>query len=59
ALTLALAKVLSAYLYGVAPRDPLTLTLAAILLALCALAAAWLPARRAARVAPSETLRAE
>ncbi|MGH9486573.1 MAG: ADOP family duplicated permease [Terriglobales bacterium] len=59
ALALTIAKILSAYLYGVTARDPLTLVAAAILLALCALLAAWFPARRAAAVPPAETLRAE
>ncbi|MGH9485944.1 MAG: FtsX-like permease family protein, partial [Terriglobales bacterium] len=57
ALALALAKALAAYLFGVAPRDPFTLAASAALLAVCAFAAAWLPARRAAAVAPLETLR--
>lgn len=58
-LALALTKVMAAYLYGVAPRDPLTLAAAAALLALCALAAAWLPARRAAGIEPLTTLRSD
>ncbi len=59
ALALVLAKVLAAYLYGVAPRDPLTLAAAAVLLAACALLAAWLPARRATQVNPIEALRCD
>ncbi|MGH9476408.1 MAG: ADOP family duplicated permease [Terriglobales bacterium] len=56
-LALALAQVLASYLYGVAPRDPISLAAAALLLAACALLAAWLPARRAASIPVVETLR--
>ncbi|MGQ0648640.1 MAG: ABC transporter permease [Gemmatimonadaceae bacterium] len=56
---LALTRVLSALLYGVAPTDALTLASAAALLLGVALAASWLPAQRAARVDPAGVLRAE
>jgi predicted permease len=46
-------------LYGVRWADPLTLTLIATLLMLTALAACWLPARKAARVDPLDALRHE
>ncbi len=52
-------RVLRGYLYGVAPQDPLTLTTAAVLLGIAAIVAAWLPARRAARVDPLLALRCE
>jgi ABC-type antimicrobial peptide transport system permease subunit len=46
-------------LFGVAPWDPLVLSIAGLLLALAALPAALLPARRAATVDPMHALRAE
>lgn len=47
------------FLYEVSPASPGLLLLAVLLLALAALAAAWLPARRAASVDPMEALRIE
>jgi ABC-type lipoprotein release transport system permease subunit len=46
-------------LYEVSARDPLTLASIALLLAVVALAASLVPARRAARVDPLVSLRAE
>ena len=46
-------------LFDVAPRDPLVLGAGALAIGLVALAAALIPARRASRVHPMETLRAE
>ncbi len=56
---LGLTRFLGGLLYGVAPQDPLTLLASVITLALVALAATWLPARRAARVDPLVVLREE
>ena len=46
-------------LYGLDPWDPTSLALAAGALGLVSLLAAWIPARRASRVAPTVALRAE
>jgi putative ABC transport system permease protein len=47
----------SSLLYGLRPRDPVTLTGALIVLASVAAMASWLPARRAARTDPAVVLR--
>jgi predicted permease len=54
-----LTRLLSSLLFGVSPGDVPTLAGAAILAAVCAAIGCWLPASRAARVEPWETLRAE
>ena len=50
---------MSSLLFGVSPRDPLTLVAAAVLLAIVSLLACWIPARRAARIDPAIALRYE
>lgn len=50
------ARSLSAVLFGVPPSDPWSMVAAAVLLGLTAMAACYLPARRAARVDPAQTL---
>ncbi len=57
--SVALAGVISSLLYGVTPRDPVTLCCATLLLVMVALLACYLPARRATKVDAMRTLRAE
>jgi predicted permease len=53
------SRLIDSRLYGVAPQDPPTMVLAAGLLVLVALGAAYLPARRASRLDPMAALRQE
>jgi ABC-type antimicrobial peptide transport system permease subunit len=54
-----LAKMASSFLYGIKPHDILTFSLVPPFLALVALAACYIPARRAASVEPMQALRTE
>jgi predicted permease len=58
-LSLALAATAQTMLFGLKPRDPVTLTAAVTLLAVVAVAASYLPARRAAGLDPMVALREE
>ena len=57
--SLALMRYLGNLLYGVSAKDPFTLAVVTILLALVALAACSIPAQRATKVDPITALRAE
>jgi len=59
ALALWSARVLQGLLFGVAPRDPLTLILVTLAVTAAVLLATYIPGRRAVRVDPVVALRAE
>jgi putative ABC transport system permease protein len=59
ALAFGMTRYLGSLLFEVRPTDPLTLTGVCVLLAIIALVASWVPARRAARVDPLTALREE
>jgi putative ABC transport system permease protein len=54
-----LTGILRSLLYDVEPRDPITFATVTLVLVVVALAAALIPARRAARIDPALALRAE
>jgi len=58
-VALALVRVIRSYFYGIEPHDPFTMIGAAVLMIAVAALAAWIPARRAAKIDPMEALRYE
>ena len=54
-----ITRLMGALLYGVDTHDPLTFAIGAMVLALAAVVASWLPARRAAVMDPVRALRSE
>lgn len=58
-VALALVRLIRSFVYGVKPYDPLTMIGATTLMIAVAVMAAWIPARRAARIDPMEALRYE
>jgi ABC-type antimicrobial peptide transport system permease subunit len=52
-----LSRFIAPLLYGLEPRDPLTLAAPTVTLACVAAVAGWIPASRAARINPAQVLR--
>lgn len=59
AASFGLARLITAFLFGVTPRDPMVFAGVPLVLTVVAFLAVWLPARRASRVDPIIALRAE
>jgi putative ABC transport system permease protein len=57
--SLALSRLIASQLFGVRPSDPVTLVSVLVFMSVVAAAAAYLPARRAARVDPVVALRSQ
>ena len=53
------ARLVESQLFGVSAADPATLAMVTLLVIAATLAASYIPARRATRVAPVEALRCE
>ena len=51
------ARIIRGLLFGVAPNDPITFVVVALVMAAIGLAACWIPALRAARIDPAVTMR--
>ncbi len=58
-LSVSAVRVLASLVYGVSPRDALSFVIATLVLFVVSMLACYVPARRAARVAPSISLRSD
>ena len=58
-VTLSSTRILKSLLYQLSPLDPTVIAIAVVAVASMTVAAAWLPARRATRINPTQALRAE
>jgi ABC-type antimicrobial peptide transport system permease subunit len=58
-MALVLAAILDSIVFGIAAYDPTTMLASALVLVTVSAAAAWIPARRAARIDPMVALRQE
>jgi putative ABC transport system permease protein len=56
---LLLSRLIRGLLFGVAPHDPVTLAVVALLMAAVGIAACWIPAARAARIDPGIAIRSQ
>ena len=56
-VSLAVSSLIASLLFGTAPTDPATFAIIFMLLAVVALAAGYIPARRASRINPMVALR--
>ena len=57
AAALGMTHLISGLLFGIEPTDPVAFAAVSVVLAVAALIATWIPARRASRVAPMQVLR--
>jgi ABC-type antimicrobial peptide transport system permease subunit len=55
----ALGHLIRSFFYGIEPHDPLTITGTIMIMVMVTTLAAWIPARRAAKIDPMEALRYE
>ena len=58
-VAMALVRLIQALLYGIGAHDFVSFAGAALVVAVVAVIATWIPARRATRIDPTEALRAE